>query len=263
MQLNGITVVERHNRPGTLSRNILRLNIINNGVSQDLYAVSSVSLFLKSQNVSPNTILASGTQLISDTAASTVKFRWTDVSSASAFNTDASSASSIYKVGTGDYAVVLDGTQGVSSLDRSGKNIVNQASSVGNYIDVWTVKVSANTDWTVFINNVKLFPDSFVAITEPLLLKSKTNLVPNKIRLGEIIDLKIATEVTVMNKNIDQTVKDTLSEGVIQNPKFRILKHNEDYNLPHKVTRESKERRPKGKWSPYKEETSETVSPYS
>jgi len=235
MQLNGITVVERHNRPGTLSRNILRLNIINNGVSQDLYAVSSVSLFLKSQNVSPDTVLASGTQLISDTAASTVKFRWTGVSAASAFNTDVSSASSIYKVGTGDYAVVLDGTQGVSSLDRSGTAIANQASSIGNYIDVWTVKVSANTDWTVFINDVKLFPDSFVAITEPLLLKSRTNLVPNKIRLGEIVDLKIATEVTVMNKNIDQTVKDTLSEGVIQNPKFRILKHNEDSNLPSRV----------------------------
>jgi len=236
MQLNGITVVERHNRPGTLSRDILRLNIINNGVFQDLYAVSSVSLFLKSQNVSPETVLASGTQLISDTAASTVKYRWSgSVKDSSLFNTDSSSASSIYKVGTGEYAVVLDGTQTVSGVTRDGTTIVNQASSIGDYIDVWTVKVSSNTDWTVFINDVKLFPDSFVAVTEPLILKSKTNLVPNKVRLGEVIDLKIATEVTVMNKNIDQTIKNTLSEGVIQNSKFRILKHNEDSNLPARV----------------------------
>ena len=235
MLLNGVTVVERHNRPGTLSRDILRLNIINNGVYQDLYAVSSVSFFLKSQNVSPQTILASGTELISDTAASTVKFRWTGLKAESLFNSDASSASSIYKVGTGEYAVVLDGTQSVSSLDRSGTTILNQARSIGEYIDVWSVKVSENTDWTVFINEVKLFPDSFVAITEPLLLKSRTSLIPIKIRLGEVIGLKVATEVTVMNKNIDQTVKNTLAEGVIQNSKFRILKHNEDSNLPSRV----------------------------
>ena len=235
MKLNGVTVVERHNRPGTLSRNVLRLDVLNSGAYQDFYEVSSVSLFLKSQNISPSSVLTSSTQLISDTAASTVKFRWTGVKDASSFNTDSSSASSIYKVGTGKYAVVLDGTQTVSSTDRSGTIIENTASAVGEYIDVWTVKVRESDSYQVFINQVKLFPDSFVAITEPLLLKSRTTLIPNSIRLGETVKLKIATEVTVMNKNIDQSIKNTLSEGVIQDPEIRVLKHNEDSNLPSRV----------------------------
>lgn len=235
MKLNGVTVVERHNRPGTLSRNVLRLEVLNSGAFQDLYEVSSVSLFRQSQNTSPSTVLTSSTQLISDTAASTVKFRWTGVKDASTFNTDPSSASSIYKVATGKYAVVLDGTQTVSSLDRAGTEIVNTASAVGDYIDVWTVKVRESDSYQVFINPVKLFPDSFVAITEPLLLKSKTRLIPNAVRLGETVKLKIATEITVMNKNIDQSIKNTLAEGVIQDPQIRVLKHNEDSNLPARV----------------------------
>jgi len=235
MLLNKIQVVERHNRPGTLSRNVLRVNFINNGNYQDVTEVSSVSLFSKSANTSPSSVLASGTQLISDSAASTVKFRWTGVKDASTFNTDASSASSIYKVDTGQYAVVLDGTQVVSSTTRDGTVIKNQVSSVGEYIDVWTVKVSGSTGYQVFINEVKILPDSFVTTTEPLLLKSKSSLIPNRVYLGETINLKVPVEITVMNKNIDRTVKNTLSEGVITNAQMRILKHNEDSNLPARV----------------------------
>jgi len=235
MLLNKVTVVERHNRPGTLSRNVLRVNFINNGNYQDISEVSSVSLFLKDQNTSPSTVLESSSQLISDTAASTVKFRWVGVKDVSAFNTDASSASSIYKVDTGQYAVVLDGTQEVSSVTRDGTVIKNQVSAIGEYIDVWTVKIAESTGYKVFINNVKILPDSFVTTTEPLLLKSKERLIPNTVRLGETVNLKVPVEITVMNKNIDHTVKNTLSEGVITNAQMRILKHNEDSNLPARV----------------------------
>lgn len=236
MKLNGIEVVERHNHPGTLTRTVLRSSFLNNGGFQDLYDISSVSLFYKAQNTSPSTILASATQTISDEAASSVRFRWTlssgEILDASVYGSEAAKQPYIYKTGTGQYAVVLDGTQTVTSEDRFGNSINNQASSTGTYIDVWTVKLTETSDWTIFIHELTLFQDSIISLTEPLLLKSKTSLTPNKVRLGEVIDLKVPTEITVMNRNIDQSIKNTLSTGILKDAQFRILKHNEDSNLP-------------------------------
>ena len=120
-------------------------------------------------------------------------------------------------------------------MDRSGTTIKNTASAVGDYIDVWTVKLSSSTNWSVFIHKVKLFQDTFVSLTEPLMMKSRTSLLPNKIRLGETVDIKVPTEITVLNRNIDQSIKNTLSTGVIKDAQFRIVKHNEDSNLPSRV----------------------------
>ena len=240
MKLNGVAVVERHNHPGTLTRNVLRLNLYNNGSHIDPYQISSVSFFAKASNISPSSVLDTSTQLISDEAASSVKFRWTvDNASgwlnSSAYDGTVSAASGVYRVDTGRFAVVLDGTQDVSSIDRNGSMIQNTASSVGEYIEIWTLKISDKADWQIFINEIRLFQDSILSTTEPLLLKSKTSLTPNKVRLGEIVELKVPTDITVMNRNIDQSIKNTLSTGIITNPQFRILKHNEDSNLPSRV----------------------------
>ena len=240
MKLNGVEVVERHNQPGVLSRNALRLNLYNNGTYFDPYEVSSVSLFFKKENVSPSSVLASGTQLITDAAASSVKFRWRSDNASgyeaeSAFSTDASSASGVYRTDVGRFVVVLDGTQTVSSLDRSGNTIVNSASSVGDYIDVWTIKTAAAADWKVFINNFTLFQDNIIAVTEPLMMKSRTSLMPNNVRLDERVELKVPVEITVTNRNRDESIKNALSQGVLTEPQFRILKHNEDTNLPARV----------------------------
>ena len=42
-------------------------------------------------------------------------------------------------------------------------------------------------------------------------------------------------EVTIMNKDLDQNVKNLLSHTVIENPQFVIKKQNEDSNLPSRV----------------------------
>lgn len=242
MKLNGIKVVERHNHPGVLSRNVLRLNLFNNGQYYDPYAVSSVSLFYKKENVSPSSILDSSSQLISDSAASSVKYRWffsgnsTGWEPEANFTTGVVDASSVYRTGEGRFAVVLDGTQSVSSHDRNGDIIANSASSTGKYIDVWTVKLTETSDWQVFINDVELFQDNILALTEPLLLRTKERLIPNIVRLGEVVDIKVPVEVTIMNRNIDQSVKNTLATGYIQDPKMLIKKHNDDSNLPAWVT---------------------------
>lgn len=115
MKLNGIKVVERHNHPGVLSRNVLRLNLFNNGQYYDPYAVSSVSLFYKKQNVSPSSILDSSSQLISASSLSSVKYRWffsgnsTGWEPEANFTTGVVDASSVYRTGEGRFAVVLDG----------------------------------------------------------------------------------------------------------------------------------------------------------
>jgi len=237
MKLNGVAVVERYGRPGVLSRTALRLNVFNNGVAYDLYDISSVTLFSKARNVSPSTVLESSSQVISTSAAEDAKFRWVQYAGAirdiSLYDTAEANQPYIYSAGVGEYVVVL--SPEMSSTTLADVTLSNEASSVGEYIDVWTVKHASTSDWSVIINNLKLYADNFVVTTEPLMLKSQTKLIPNAIRLGEIINLKVGTEITVLNKNLDQNVKNTLSEVAIQNPKFRILKHNEDTNLAARV----------------------------
>ena len=99
MKLNGIKVVERFNIPGTLDKVALRAEFINNGEYYDPVEISSVSLFKKTQNVSPSTVLASSTQLISDSAASAVVFRWAGTKADTEYGGLAADASSIYKLG--------------------------------------------------------------------------------------------------------------------------------------------------------------------
>ena len=235
MKLNGVQVVERFTRPGTLNRVLLRASFLNNGDYIDP-VVSSVTLFLKGQHLSPSSVLEASSQLISDTAASTAKFRWVGPFKEEAeYTTSPIDASSIYKTGTGQYAVVLDGSGSVSSTTRDGTVIENTASGTGEYIDVWTISLDGGTSYQVFINNVELFKDNIISLTEPLLIKTKTRLVPNIIRLGSKVDLKVGMEVTIMNKDLDQNVKNLLSHTVIENPQFVIKKQNEDSNLPSRV----------------------------
>lgn len=242
MQLNGVSVVERHNRPGVMSKALLRCDFISNGSYRDPYEISSVSLFSKSQNTSPSTVLDTSTQLIASGSYDSVKYRWTlesgELVDASTF-VDIEDVPYIIKFSTGRYGVLLDGENRLNSLTQStdalGNTISNEASSAGRYIDVWTVKMTEDSDYQVFINDVELFSDGFVAVTEPVMLTTKTKLVPNKVRLGEVIDLKVFVDVTLMNRNIPDSIKNMFSQSVVSSPEFTIKKHNEDSNLPSRV----------------------------
>lgn len=238
MNLNGISVVERHNRPGVMKKVLLRCDFISNGAYTDPYDISSVSFFRKTQNTSPSTVLVTSSQLISDTAASTVKFRWVKDGGgnyATDSNYEDASAIRIIKFDTGRYGVVLDGVNNPTFEDRNGDTLDNGASAAGEYIDVWTVKMSSQSDYQVFINDSELFSDGFIAVTQPIMLKMKNHLHPNIVRLGETVDLKVTTDITIANRDIDQDIKNIFSQSVVDEPKFRILKHNEDTNLPARV----------------------------
>ena len=157
--------------------------------------------------------------------------------SSTAFNTSnySTGASGIYKLGTGQYAVVLDG-----SLDQSGiylgATIANEASAVNNYIDVWTVKMVQGSEYAVYINEFKLFDDTLYSLTQPLLLQTINKLRNKYVKLGSKIDLMVNTEFNLGNKDIDSSIKNLFKDSVIVNPSIQIIKLNDDYTLPARVT---------------------------
>ena len=55
--INTTEVVDRNNRPQVQSKVMLRTFFINDGVYQDPYAISSVQLFKRANNLSPSSVL--------------------------------------------------------------------------------------------------------------------------------------------------------------------------------------------------------------
>jgi len=216
MKLGTATVVERYQRAGTMQRVALRTNFIINGTYQEPYAVSSVALFKKESNVSPSSVLDN-----SGLVSGTPLYLWEGAADASSYDGSLAMASSVYSVDDGRKVVVLDG--------------VNSAAgdlAAGRYIEIWTVKMASLSDWKTYVNEFELFQDSVINTTEDVLLRTKTRLTPNQVRLGEVVDLKIGCETTVQNKGISQNIRNIFNQTVVDNPQVRIRKHNEDSNLP-------------------------------
>lgn len=247
---NGNIISERNQRPSFNGRTILRAYFMRDGeyVSLDNAQVSSVTLFKKQANTSPSSILDASSGLISDAAAADAIWRW-DLSSSVGGDppgrrllsesdyvpTTSVSCSSIYSVGEGRLAVVLNGIDTVSSVLRNGVEVSSSQQLSGQpaatYIDVWTVKLCAGCDWQTYINDTAFFQNNAVILTEPLLYSSRHRLSNKRIELGSIEKLKIGTEITIENKNIDNSVKNVLRDGLITSGSVEILKHNNDPTL--------------------------------
>lgn len=259
MKINNLEVFDRHNRPSVTQPVLLRSFFINDGVYQDPYAISSVHVFTKAANSTPKSIL-DGNNLVkfNSTTSSNILMRFTcsadgvingpdkDASFDSNNYFGDSSNREIYKLSDGQFGVVLNGSpillgtgdnihEALQGELENGVIINNQASAVNDYIDVWTVKMLAGSNWQVFINQFHLYDDTFFVSTEPLLLKPKNQLITKHIRLGSQIDLKMMTEITVENKNIDNSVKNLFKDSAIMSAAFQIVKVNEDPNLPSRV----------------------------
>jgi hypothetical protein len=241
MQINNYTVIDRHSRPGVLQKVALRAFFVNDGAYQDPFEISSVTVFKLSDNTSPSTIL-DVEQLIDTSAASAVvkmhfKNNTSYTSSTSAFSpsnyTANSTASGIYKLATGQYAVVL--APNVSTT-FAGSSFVNKASGVGDYIDVWTIRFSPDTDFKTYINEFTLHDDTLFTTTQPLLVTAANKLRTKHIKLGSKVDLTIGTEFTIGNKDIDSGIKNIFKDSVITDASIQIVKLNDDYTLPARVT---------------------------
>ena len=261
--INNIPVSDRSNRPQVDSKVMLRTYFINDGAYQDPYAVSTVHVFDRSITLSPNTILdANGLVASSMTGQARMVFGpsglgvlGTDTSFDSSNYTgeaptldpnegnngainSCSGVSGVYKLAKGEFASVLDGGLGsiLSGLDQNGDIIQNTTSATGRYLDVWTVKMSADSAWSIYINNFELYDNTVFTVTEPLLLRSKNRLFNKRVILGSKTDLKIGTEITVENENINEDIKNIFKDSVITSAMVVIKKHNEDSNLPSRVT---------------------------
>ena len=148
----------------------------------------------------------------------------------------------------GAFCVVSDGVNGgsVSGVDRFslgtdldgnviGLLVGNTVSSTTKYVDVWTVKYSENSAWTTVFNSFELFSDTFITLTQPLLFQTKNKLFNKHVKIGSRVNLKIGTEITVQNQNLDTGTKNIIKGSGITNTTIKVRKHNEDNNLPSRV----------------------------
>lgn len=242
MLINGYTVYDRHNRTSVLQPVALRSFFINNGVFQDPYEISSVSIFKLADNTTPSTVLTSGNLIDAAVASSVIKMNFANSATLianSSFNasnyTPGNTASGIYKLGVGQYSVVLNGQVPLSGV-YLGNPILNTASTVGDYIDIWTVRWVQNSDWEIFINDFRLYRDSIFTTTEPLVVTTTNKLTNKHVKLGSKIDLTVATEINIANKNITRGIKNIFHDAAITSAQLQIVKLNDDYTLPARVT---------------------------
>ena len=140
----------------------------------------------------------------------------------------------------GEYMVVLDGTQdtsGIYNFHGSSVTVANSASASDNYIDCWTIKFAQSSDYQTLINDFRLYDDTFFTITQPLLLATRNKLINRHISLDSKENLKVTTEITIQNKDIDDSVKNLFKDSAITNASMKIDKINEDSTtLPAHVT---------------------------
>jgi len=239
MKVNSVEVIERHNRPDVLQKVGLRTLFYNDGVLVDPYEISSVTVFSKDANFSPSTIL-DGNNLDSSAASALVHMGFgtsAQLTSNSVFDasnyTAGTTASGIFKVGTGDYVVILDGTLNLSG-EYEGVVTSNSASVTKEYIDVWTVKMAAGSSYKALIGEFELFDDTFFTTTEPLILSTTTKLIKKHFKLGSKEKLRVTSQINLENE-MDLAMQNIFKDSVLSDAKFRIVKLNEGSHLANHV----------------------------
>ena len=250
MQLNGTSLVDRHNRPTVIQKVALRAFFINDGEYYDPFQVSGVAIFTKASNQTPSSLLDTQTGLLSSSILSSLplmNFAPSAKDAGAALNptsynpsTDPSSLSGVYRVKKGEYICVLDGTQGQSGVYNyhgSALEVENTTSTVNDYIDVWTIKFNNNSNFQTLINDFHLYSDTFFASTQPLIFTTSNRLVNKHLTLSSTTNLKITTNVTIENKDVDESVKNIFKDSSITSAMVQIDKVNEDsVSLPARVT---------------------------
>tara|TARA_R100000458_G_scaffold1977_4_gene1658 strand:- start:4116 stop:5111 length:996 start_codon:yes stop_codon:yes gene_type:complete len=273
MKINNITVVPRKNRPTVLGKTALEFFYIKNGVYTDPYQVCSVVLVRdqtasstklgKIANGDPevfidyNTSSSRYAQLASG-IVSAVDCRWRNLDYApdendkyrfthvvnpvsSQFSVvnyggDVSSASGIFRIKEGHFAVVLppDGLYVSSTWNlpdgneyTSSGNATQSASAAGVYFDIWTVVDSPGSAARTYINKVQLYNDTIMGVAEPLLVTSKNSLVQKYVNAGSKVNLKVRTEISLNDKDTSKDIRSIFNESVIQDAQMRVRMYSE------------------------------------
>ena len=242
--LNGIKFAERHEKPAVGGKVGLRAFFYNDGQAVDPVDVSSVSIF-KYESYASSALFVPSSNLLkaqplmqfapSGSAgpadASTYSAEWgnpADPQTGGEFGY----ASGIFKLATGDYVAPLaldTRLSGVWEGDQLGASA--NVSTATTYIDVWTVKLLAGSQYQSFIHRWSLHEDTFFSITTPLLAKTSAKLTNKHLRYGEVVDLKFPVQVTIENKDIDESIINVLRSTLITSPKLKIVKVNDNPTL--------------------------------
>jgi hypothetical protein len=248
MQLNTTTVVDRHNRPTVIQKVALRAFFINDGQYYDPYDISGVTIFKKTANESPSSVLDGNVIAESVTSGSIVmQFGASANDDGAALDptsynpdTDTKCLSGVYRVKAGEYVCVLDGTQSqpfMYNFYASGSQGHNSASSVDDYIDCWTIQFAETSDYQTLINGFHLYNDTFFATTQAVMLTTNNRLVNKHLTLDSKENLKVTTEVTINNRDIDESVKNIFKDSAITSAMMKIEKINDDsVALPSHIT---------------------------
>jgi|TARA_R100001143_G_C3354865_1_gene131709 DNA-directed RNA polymerase subunit L len=235
INLNGVEFPERYEKPAAGGRVGLRAFFYNDGQVVDPFDISAVSVFAYDDYASRSLFSTPG-NLVDVEPLMQFGFNETETypQNAAAYTAtwaggeDYDQASGIFKLATGDFIAPLRLDVGLSGAWETTELAADSVSAATTYIDVWTVKLLEGSNYQSFIHKWSLYEDTFFSITQPLLVKTSAKLSNKHLRYGEVIDLTFPVEVTIENKNIDESILNILKSTLITNPKVKIVKMNDD-----------------------------------
>ncbi len=258
---NGVTVIQRGNRPSPIIP--AKLDFFNYvaGELSDPFQVCSVHIF-------PNTAFGTASPyvnqtpgdtdygLVSSTATNMVfhNYKRSEQGARIGFDANVSacaaetdyegdlrySASSIFKEKVGHFSVILQprGTYWPVCAAAGGWRISynNTASATGGYIDIWTVVHAEGSRAQIYVNTFNMDTANTFAVSEPLEVTTSNKLVQRYVQLGSKKRLQIQTEIVVDNESIKQNLRNLMETGsLLSNPKISITKLNESPILDARV----------------------------
>lgn len=244
--INGVTVIPRHNRPSTVQITDLRLYFYGDGVQRNPFEVCSVHIFKDTKaatNGDPSIYLdlSAGSPTYGEIAASAVSSAdfifsgpgngrpGTSSFDISSFSDTDIAGSSIYRNTAGELAVFL--RPGGLYLNYEGEEVSTGVSATGRYFDIWTIRDVTDSLLRTYIQTFELFRDNFYAITSPLQIRIASKLVNKYIEYGAREDLIFRNTLAIMNRDIDESVKNVLKKSIIQSASIQITKINDDQTL--------------------------------
>ena len=258
-KFNGITVINRANRPSPISPCKLDFIWIKDGSYQDPFQVCSVHIFPNTEFGSPNPYvnLTAGDAdygLVSSTATNYIfrNYKRNGAGLKTGFDANVSacaqassyvggnSASSIYRTDTGKFSVILQPEANYWPDSAPSDNWLylssNSASATGDYLDIWTLVDVTGSKAQIYVNSFKLNSASVVAVTEPLLVTPSNKLIQRYVELGSKEKIRVKTELVVDNEPIKDSLRNLLATGsLLRNPQMRIVKLNESPELTSRV----------------------------
>jgi len=256
---NGITVINRGNRPSPISPCKLDFIWIKDGSYQNPFQVCSVHIFPNTQFGSPNPYvnLTAGDAdygLVSSTSTNYIfrNYKRNGAGARIGFDANVSawadegdyvggnSASAIFNTSPGNFSVILQpGAEYFPTTAPSNSWLPvssNSASATGDFLDIWTLVDVEGSRAQIYVNSFKLNSASVVAVTEPLLVTPTNKLIQRYVEVGSKEKLRVKTSLVVDNDPISDSLRNLLETGsLLSKPQMRIVKLNESPELTSRV----------------------------